>query len=112
MRVIPDTRAATLKGFLYECVQPGSLIISDGHKSYPAATGNAYLHKPYLLKGSGTQAHTVLPGVHRLASLVKRWMLGTHQCYIKVDHVEAYLDKFAFRFNRRSSRRRAKQDRK
>lgn len=106
MRVIPDTRATTVKGFLQECVQTGSLIISDGHKSYPAATGDLYLHKPYPLKGSGTQAHMVLPGVHRLASLVKRWMLGTHQGYIQPDHAQAYLDEFVFRFNRRRSKQR------
>jgi len=106
MRVIPDTRATTVRGFLQECVQTGSLIISDGHKSYPAATGDLYLHKPYPLKGSGTSAHTVLPGVHRLASLVKRWMLGTHQGYIQPDHAQAYLDEFVFRFNRRRSKQR------
>jgi hypothetical protein len=45
----------------------------------------------------------LLPGVHRVASLVKRWLLGTHQGSVEVDHLQAYLDEFTFRFNRRRS---------
>ncbi|ABM39504.1 hypothetical protein Pnap_4221 (plasmid) [Polaromonas naphthalenivorans CJ2] len=54
------------------------------------------------------EAHEVLPGVHRVASLVKRWLLGTHQGSFSADHMQAYLDEFAFRFNRRGSRARGK----
>ena len=48
-------------------------------------------------------AHELLPGVHRVASLLKRWMLGTHQGSVGVDHLDAYLAEFTFRFNRRLS---------
>jgi hypothetical protein len=47
-----------------------------------------------------------MPGVHRIASLLKRWLLGTHQGSVTAAHLDAYLNEFAFRFNRRHSRRR------
>jgi hypothetical protein len=56
------------------------------------------LPAPRLMK-----AHELLPGVHRVASLVKRWLLGIHQGSVEVDHLQAYLDEFTFRFNRRRS---------
>jgi hypothetical protein len=51
-------------------------------------------------------AHVVMPGVHRVASLLKRWLLGTHQGRVSPQHLDAYLNEFTFRFNRRTSRRR------
>ena len=48
--------------------------------------------------------HTSRFGVHRVASLVKRWLLGTHQGAVEADHIQAYLNEFCFRFNRRNSR--------
>ena len=51
-------------------------------------------------------AHVVMPGVHRVASLLKRWLLGTHQGSVGPEHLDAYLNEFTFRFNRRRSRRR------
>jgi ISXO2-like transposase domain len=47
-----------------------------------------------------------MPGVHRVASLLKRWLLGTHQGSVSSEHLDYYLDEFTFRFNRRSSRAR------
>ena len=54
----------------------------------------------------GMQAHELLPAVHRVAALAKRWLLGTHQGAVKPAHMQAYLDEFTFRFNRRHSRSR------
>ena len=51
-------------------------------------------------------AHVVMPGVHRVASLLQRWLLGTHQGAVSAEHLDAYLNEFTFRFNRRQSRRR------
>jgi hypothetical protein len=47
-----------------------------------------------------------MPGVHVVASLLKRWLLGTHQGSVTAQHLDAYVDEFAFRFNRRHSRQR------
>lgn len=102
--VIPNAQASTLRAFLLENVEPGSVVISDGLKSYPNAVGNDYTHKPFSVAGSGQPAHVPLPGVHRVASLVKRWLLGTHQGAVEADHIQAYLNEFCFRFNRRNSR--------
>jgi ISXO2-like transposase domain len=60
-----------------------------------------------VMRKQSDPAHIVMPGVHRVSSLLKRWLLGTHQGSIGPDHLDAYLNEFTFRFNRRRSRRRA-----
>lgn len=103
LRVIPNAQAPTLRAFLLECVRPGSVIVTDGLSSYPAAIGDTYFHRPHVVAATSDPAHVSLPGVHRVASLLKRWLLGTHQGAVEADHLQAYLDEFAFRFNRRRS---------
>jgi len=58
------------------------------------------------MRGQHDPAHVLLPGVHRVASLLKRWMLGTHHGTVGAEHLDAYLNECTFRFNRRRSRRR------
>lgn len=106
MRVIEDVATATLREFLVDHVEPGTAVITDGLRSYIPACGEEYEHRPEPVAGSGLQAHDLLPGVHRVASLAKRWLLGTHQGGVKPAHMQAYLDEFTFRFNRRRSRSR------
>ncbi len=77
--------------------------MTDGWAAYPGACGSDYTHQPHNVSASPLQAHSLLPGVHRVASLVKRWLLGTHQGSVEGDHIQAYLDEWAFRFNRRTS---------
>ena len=103
LRVIPDTQASTLRLFLLDYVKPGAVIVTDGFSSYPDAIKSDYQHKLYVVTRSNDPAHVCLPGVHRIASLLKRWLLGTHQGAVEADHLQAYLDEFAFRFNRRKS---------
>jgi transposase-like protein len=104
MQVISDATSITLREFLLSNVEPGAVVISDSLGSYPAACGEDYKHKPFNVRASGLcPAHVPLPGVHRVASLVKRWLLGTHQGAVEVDHLQAYLNEFCFRFNRRHS---------
>ncbi|HVP49868.1 MAG TPA: IS1595 family transposase [Candidatus Bathyarchaeia archaeon] len=106
IQVIPNAEANTLRSFLLTHVEPGSTVLTDGLASYPLAAGDDYIHRSTSIKGSGMDAHEALPGVHRVASLVKRWLLGTHQGSFSADHIQAYLDEFSFRFNRRGSRAR------
>jgi transposase-like protein len=102
---IPDASAVSLRSFLLENVEPGATVITDGWQSYPPATKDLYVHRP--LKGaSGQDASKLLPGVHKVSSLAKRWLLGTHQGSIDEAHLADYLDEFVFRFNRRRSRSR------
>ncbi len=103
LTVIPDVRGPTVRTFLLSNVEPGSTVLSDGYGSHPPAILADYVHRPVNMSTSGVQAHVVLPGAHRVASLLKRWLLGTHHGAIEADHVQAYLDEFAFRFNRRKS---------
>ena len=101
--VIPDASAASIEPFVRDAIEPGSVVVTDAWKSYPSAVGNDYVHRPVNVARSGAQANVLLPGVHRVASLAKRWLLGTHQGAVEGDHLQAYLDEFAFRFNRRKS---------
>ncbi len=103
LTVIPTASAKALRWFLLTNVEPGSTVITDGLTSYPAAVLADYTHEPVNVTASGLPAHISLPGVHRVASLAKRWLLGTHQGAIEADHLQAYLDEFAFRFNRRKA---------
>lgn len=100
-RVIPNAEAPTLRSFLLDYVERGSVVVTDGFVSYPSATSHDYVHRPCSIAGSDLHAQAPLVGVHRVASLVKRWLLGTHQGAVEIDHLQAYLDEFAFRFNRR-----------
>lgn len=104
--VIPDASADSLAAFLDANVEPGSCVITDGWSAYPAATRNRYTHKGTSVAASGRQAHEVLPAVHRVFSLVKRWLMGTLQGSVSPEHVQAYFDEWVFRFNRRHSRSR------
>jgi transposase-like protein len=101
--VIPNAQASTLHLFLLDCVMPGSVVVTDGLSPYRAAIGEDYRHIPHIVAKSSDPAHASLPGVHRIASLLKRWLLGTHQGAVEADHLQAYLNEFAFRFNRRHS---------
>jgi len=106
MQIIPDASSPRLRDFLLANVEPGAMVITDGLGSYPAACGEDYSHKPFNIRASGLPAHVPLPGVHRVASLAKRWLLGTHQGAVEADHLQAYLNEFCFRFNRRKSQAR------
>ena len=100
-----DASAASLRAFLIDNVEPGTTVITDGWQPYRPATEGLYVHErlPGAQRG---RAHELLPGVHKIASLAKRWLLGTHQGSVEEAHLPAYLNEFAFRFNRRRSRSR------
>jgi ISXO2-like transposase domain len=100
-----DGSAESLRAFLTANVEPGARVISDGWQPYRPATKGLYVHER-LAGAQGAQAHRLLPGVHKVSSLAKRWLLGTHQGSVDAAHLPAYLDEFAFRFNRRRSRSR------
>jgi transposase-like protein len=104
MAVLPDARTDTLRAFLADHVEEGATVITDGWQPYRQATAGRYLHQRQ--PGAGREANTALPGVHRVASLAKRWLLGTHHGSADDAHLPSYLDEFVFRFNRRRSRSR------
>jgi transposase-like protein len=103
MAILPDASTESLRAFLLAHVEEGAVVISDGWQPYRGATAGVYSHERLVVPGR--DAGRLLPGVHRVASLTKRWLLGTHQGSIDEAHLSAYLDEFDFRFNRRRSRR-------
>jgi len=94
-----------VQAFLHAAVEPGSLLRTDGLNVYRGLEG--YGHDRHVQRAQAPGEH-LLPRVHRVVSLMKRWLLGTHQGAIGHDHLDAYLDEFTFRFNRRKSASRGK----
>jgi len=103
---IEDASAERLRAFIQKSVSEGSLLITDGWSGYTGLENLGYGHAIRTLQRSGLPAHELLPRVHRIASLLKRWFLGTLQGGVQHRHLDYYLDEFTFRFNRRSSRSR------
>lgn len=108
MRRIADASAESLMPFIEGAVEPGSLVHTDGWIGYLPLEGKGYRHHVTFLKGTKESASELLPRVHRVASLLKRWLLGTHQGAVSREHLDYYLDEFTFRFNRRNSGSRGK----
>jgi transposase-like protein len=104
MQRVADFSAESLLPFVQQAVQPGTMVITDGLQSYRGLPHVGYRHDRRVVLGSGESADAVLPRVHRVASLLKRWLLGTHQGAVSREHLDYYLDEFTFRFNRRTSR--------
>ena len=77
MQVIESIDTATIRDFLLAHVEPGAAVVTDGLRSYIPACAKDYEHRPEPIGPSGMQAHELLPAVHRVASLAKRWLLGT-----------------------------------
>ncbi len=108
LRRIADASAASLEAFVEEAIQPGSLVHTDGWEGYAGLENKGYRHEVTVLRGKRQSASKLLPRVHRVASLLKRWLLGTHQGAVSHEYLDYYLDEFTFRFNRRTSRSRGK----
>lgn len=108
MRRVPDASAESLAPFVVESVEPGSLVHTDAWLGYAPLETKGYRHKVTFLKGQKKSPSELLPRVHRVISLLKRWLLGTHQGAVSFEHLDYYLDEFTFRFNRRRSRSRGK----
>jgi transposase-like protein len=107
MRQIPDGSAESLRVFLVDAMEPGTVIHTDGWRGYHGAT-SGFVHEVTKLKKYMEPASELLPRVHRVISLLKRWLMGTHQGAVSHKHLDYYLDEFTFRFNRRRSKSRGK----
>ena len=103
MRVIPDATLVSLNDAMREMIEGGSTARTDGWIGYRGVVRNGYRHLVVKRKPSNP-GDDPTPLVHRIASLLKRWLLGTHQGGTQFQHIQLYLDEFVFRFNRRTSR--------
>ena len=108
LRRIPAASTSPLVAFVKHAVKPGSVVITDGWEAYAGLKQEGFKHRPRVISGSSKTASALLPRVRRVASLFKRWLLGTHQGALSREQLDSYLDEFTFRFNRRTSRYRWK----
>ncbi|MDH3770613.1 MAG: IS1595 family transposase [Nitrospirota bacterium] len=106
LSTIPGATGEAINNATFQMVDLGSTIRSDGWDGYKMLANVGYVHAPvtHALAASGDAT----PLAHRVASLLKRWWLGTHQGAVSPDHLACYLDEFTFRFNRRTARSRGK----
>ena len=106
---IADASSASLHPFVTDHIAPGATIVTDGWQGYSGLQKLGYIHdrrSQRAARGRGEDPGKLLPGVHRVAALAKRWLLGTHQGSAGEAHLASYLNEFTFRFNRRRSRSR------
>ena len=99
LRRVADASAASLMPALRECVEPGSLIRTDAWQGYAPLERESYGH--IVARKDSIVGDNLLPMVNRVASLLKRWLAGTHQGAVRPSHLDYYLDEFTFRFNRK-----------
>ena len=104
MRHIPDASGDSLVPFVCDVTVPGTVVHTDGWNGYNGLAVNGFIRKITVQSSSGDPAHVSMPGVHRVSSLLKRWVLRTHQGSVVPEHLQSYLEEFTFRFNRRTSR--------
>jgi len=104
LRQIDDASSNSIEKAIVETVEPGTLIKTDGWRGYNGLKALGYKHK--VIRKTADIGENLLPLCHREASLIKRWLGGTHQGAISHEHLAYYLDEYTFRFNRRKSRSR------
>jgi transposase-like protein/Zn ribbon nucleic-acid-binding protein len=104
LHLIPDASSKSLKKAIRASIEPGSVIVTDGWRGYSGIKSTGYLHE--IVRKTEDVGENLLPLCHRVASLMKRWLGGTHQGAVSHEHLEYYLDEYTFRFNRRTSRSR------
>jgi len=107
LKHIKSREAVAIQGFIVEVIAPGSKITSDRHRSYIKIVEKGYAHspqrKPYMWEEVDGNDDRLLPRLHRVAALLKRWHLGTYHGGMDMKEIQPYLDEFVFRFNRRTS---------
>jgi transposase-like protein len=109
MAPLSDASAKSLHAFVTDHVEPGATVITDAWQGYRGLEELGYVHdrrSQRAARARGEDPGELLPAVHRVASLIKRWLLGTHQGSVEPAHLPSYMNEFVFRFNRRRSRSR------
>jgi len=106
MRHIADASGDSLIPFIRNSISPEATLVTDAWRGYSKIVDYGYTREIKNLSDSDDFAHVHMPGVHQIASLLKRWILGTHQGSVSDMHLQAYLEEYTFRFNRRKSKSR------
>jgi transposase-like protein len=105
-RCVKHADQKSINQFIADYVEPESTVVTDGFKSYANISHAGYNHTPYIQSSRIASNTSQLEHVHLVISLVKRWLGGTHQGSVTPNHLQQYLDEYAFRFNRRLSEHR------
>ena len=106
LKQVADASGKSLEAAVQETIVPGTVVKTDGWGGYNGLRSMGYEHK--AIRKTADVGENLLPLCHREASLIKRWLGGTHQGAVSHEHLDYYLDEFTFRFNRRTSRSRGK----
>jgi transposase-like protein len=107
-RCVATIDRKTVESFVQDYVEPGAIVVTDGLSVYDKLGVAGFDHRPHVVSTGGEEARKQLDHVHLVISLVKRWLGGTHHGAVTPSHLQAYLDEFSFRFNRRLSQHRGK----
>ncbi len=105
LSIIKDASSESLSPFVLDNIEKGSEIITDGWSSYSFVKDSGYIHTVYV-QNKKKETEYQLPHVHLVISLLKRWLLGTHQGAVSDKHMQSYLEEYTFRFNRRNAAKR------
>ncbi len=92
MRHIENASGTNLNAFVCDAIAKGATVHTDGWTGYSGLSGLGYEHKRTILASSGDPAHVSMPSVHRIASLLKRWILGTHQGSVVPEHLQSLYE--------------------
>jgi transposase-like protein len=105
LKKIDSVKRKNLSEFVKANVEPGTMVVTDGYTGYLFLENEGYAHTVNK-QVVATEEEEMLPNIHRVASLLKRWLIGTHQNYSSEERLQSYLDEFSFRYNRRKSKSR------
>jgi transposase-like protein len=103
LRKISSASGSNLMKFVTENVESSTEVITDGSLAYEGLYENGYVHRIQSTRMLGDDPDDVLPHFHRAISNLKTWLLGTHHGRVSEKHLQAYLNEFAFRYNRRGN---------
>ena len=101
LRTVPHRSAPELMLFINQNIAKGTTVRTDSNHSYQQVKGFYYEHERVNLSKEPDKAETHLPMIHLVFSNLKTWILGTHHGRIEPHHLQAYLNEYTYRFNRR-----------
>lgn len=101
LSVVSHRTAAKLVPFVQQAVEPGTMVVTDDWSAYDGLRALGYEHLAVAERGEAKVAEEYLPLVHLIFSNLKAWLQGIHHGRVEPQHLQAYLNEYTFRFNRR-----------
>ena len=107
-RCVETIDRATIELFARDYIEPGTRVITDDKSVYDGLIAEGFRHSPHAITTGGEAEFQYLDHVHLVIALLKRWLADARQGTVTSSHLQAYLNEFAFRFNRHLSQHRGK----